>query len=112
MIVLESGDFDLDDTTQALYEGSAIGLPYSNLDQPRLRFFGGTTNHWGGICRPFETADFEPRDNIRFTGWPIRKTDLEPFYRPAAVICGLPSQEWELGYWTRARPARATCVAG
>ena len=47
--VLESGGFDYEVGTQALYEGRSIGLPYSNLSAPRLRYFGGTTNHWGGI---------------------------------------------------------------
>ena len=68
VIVLESGGFEYEQETQDLYEGRSIGLPYSDLNGPRLRFFGGTTNHWGGICRPFEEADFEARDGIPFTG--------------------------------------------
>jgi len=54
--VLESGGFQYETETQDLYQGDSIGLPYTDLNAPRLRFFGGTTNHWGGICRPFEDA--------------------------------------------------------
>jgi choline dehydrogenase-like flavoprotein len=97
--VLESGGFELEAETQALYEGRSIGLPYSDLSVPRLRFFGGTTNHWGGICRPFEEADFEAREGIPFTGWPIKKADVDPFYERAVRVVQLPSQDWDLDHW-------------
>jgi choline dehydrogenase-like flavoprotein len=97
--VLESGGFEYDTETQSLYQGPSVGLPYTDLNVPRLRFFGGTTNHWGGICRPFEEADFEARDGIRFTGWPIRKSEIDPFYDRAAEVVRLPSREWDLSHW-------------
>jgi choline dehydrogenase-like flavoprotein len=97
--VLESGGFQFEPETQALYEGPSIGLPYPDLSVPRLRFFGGTTNHWGGICRPFEEADFEAREGIPFTGWPIGKSDVDPFYERAARTVRLPSRDWSLDHW-------------
>jgi choline dehydrogenase-like flavoprotein len=97
--VLESGGLEFEADTQALNEGSSIGLPYTDLIIPRLRYLGGTTNHWGGICRPFEDADFESRDGIRFTGWPIKKSDVDPFYPRAARVVGLPSEDWDLDHW-------------
>jgi choline dehydrogenase-like flavoprotein len=99
VIVLESGGFQYEAETQALYEGPSIGLPYPDLSVPRLRFFGGTTNHWGGICRPFDEADFEAREGIPFTGWPITKSDVDPFYERAMRIVRLPSQDWSLDHW-------------
>jgi choline dehydrogenase-like flavoprotein len=97
--VLESGGLEYEAETQALYAGPFIGLPYTDLSIPRLRFFGGTTNHWGGICRPFEDADFEAREGIPFTGWPIKRSDVEPYYERATRVVGLTSQEWELADW-------------
>jgi choline dehydrogenase-like flavoprotein len=97
--VLESGGFEYEIETQALYGGPSIGLPYSDLNAPRLRFFGGTTNHWGGICRPFDDADFEAREGIPFTGWPIKKDDVDPFYDRAVGVVRLPSAEWDLSSW-------------
>jgi choline dehydrogenase-like flavoprotein len=97
--VLESGGLQYEAETQALYEGPSIGLPYPDLSVPRLRFFGGTTNHWGGICRPFEEADFQAREAIPFTGWPITKSDVDPFYERAMRIVRLPSQAWSLDHW-------------
>ena len=98
--VLESGGFEYEVDTQALYGGPSIGLPYSDLSVPRLRYFGGTTNHWGGICRPFEEADFEAREGIPFSGWPIRKADVDPFYERAVRVVRLPSGDFELADWT------------
>ena len=50
--LLESGWFDFEAETQSLYEGQSIGLPlYPDRDDlygSRLRYFGGTTNHWAG----------------------------------------------------------------
>lgn len=97
--VLESGGFEFEPETQALYEGRSIGLSYGDLSIPRLRFLGGTTNHWGGICRPFDDADFEPREGIPYTGWPIKKSDVSPFYERAVPVVGLSTAEWGMRHW-------------
>ena len=49
VLLVESGDFEIDGRTQALYSGSNIGLPYFDLLGCRLRYFGGTTNQAFGI---------------------------------------------------------------
>jgi choline dehydrogenase-like flavoprotein len=100
VIVLESGGFEFDAETQALYRGRSIGLPYGDLSIPRLRYLGGTTNHWAGECRPFEEADYEAREGIPFTGWPIKKPDVDPFYERAVEVVRLPTHDWSLRHWT------------
>src|SRR5580698_3226439 len=55
--VLESGDVTYDPATQSLYAGSVLGRPYPPLDRDRLRYLGGSTNHWQGSCRPFNASD-------------------------------------------------------
>jgi choline dehydrogenase-like flavoprotein len=97
--VLESGGESFDSQTQALYEGPVIGLPYFPLDTPRLRYFGGTTNHWAGVCRPFDGADFERRDWVPFSGWPVTKTEMDPYVLQAQDIVQLTSDEWETAGW-------------
>lgn len=99
LCVLESGDLELDGETQELYDGENIGLPYYNLDVCRLRFFGGTTNHWGGYCLPFKQHDFEKRPWIPNSGWPIGLADLWPYYLRAAQDLGLPDVGWRLDHW-------------
>ncbi|MDR3499330.1 MAG: GMC family oxidoreductase [Parvibaculum sp.] len=77
--LIESGGLDFEPDTQELYNGESIGVPYT-LDTSRLRYFGGSTNHWGGWCRPFEPIDFEQRDWVPYSGWPITRADLDPYY--------------------------------
>jgi len=104
VVVLESGGLNFQLETQQLYEGTNVGLPYFSLMESRLRYFGGTTNHWGGWCRPFDEYDFAPHPGVPNTGWPIGLGDVAPYYPEAAAICGLPSQTWELDEWQRRSP--------
>jgi choline dehydrogenase-like flavoprotein len=87
--LLESGGFALELDSQALYDGQTDGRPYYPLGICRLRFFGGTTNHWGGRSRPFSDWDFAPRARVPHSGWPITLGDLEPYYQRATAVCGL-----------------------
>lgn len=84
-VVLEGGGFDYDAASQALYAGTVSGSPYE-LEDSRLRYFGGTTNHWGGWVRPLDDADFDGRAWVAGTGWPISRSDLDPYYGPAFRI--------------------------
>lgn len=86
--LLESGGLEFQEDTQSLYAGENVGLPY-NLANERLRFFGGTTNHWGGYCRPLDDIDFKVRDWIPNSGWPFDKAHLIPYYERALKICQL-----------------------
>ena len=89
VILLESGGHDYEDLTQALYAGQNLGRPYFDLDIPRVRFFGGSTNHWGGMCAPLDPLDFEKRDWVPHSGWPIAAPDLAPYYARAHPLLGL-----------------------
>lgn len=86
VLLLESGDFEFDPETQDLYSGKSVGVPTEPMSASRLRFFGGTTNHWSGWCRPLEPIDFEARPGLALTGWPISYTAMEPLYRRAMEI--------------------------
>ncbi len=92
--LIESGGFEFDPATQDLAEGASTGVPYP-LDTSRLRYFGGSTNHWGGWCRPLNAPDFEKRDWVPWSGWPISRADLDPFYVRAAVVCELGASSFD-----------------
>jgi choline dehydrogenase-like flavoprotein len=102
--VLESGGLDFDAPTSDLYVGDITGLPYFELQFARLRYFGGSTNHWGGTCRPEEPIDFEVRDWVPHSGWPISRADLDPYYPRAAEVVGLNVAERDLDVWRAASP--------
>ena len=56
--LIEAGGLDWSDESQQIYDAKTVGDPYFELDVARLRYFGGTTNHWSGWCRTFEPEDF------------------------------------------------------
>jgi choline dehydrogenase-like flavoprotein len=87
--LVEGGGFDFEEETQRLYAGQSVGLPHYGMEVGRLRFLGGTTNHWGGRCTTLDALDFAPRRWIPDSGWPIERADLEPHYRRARDYCGL-----------------------
>jgi choline dehydrogenase-like flavoprotein len=87
--VIESGGFEPEDATQALYQGEVIGFPYDSLETMRLRYFGGTTNHWAGNCRPLDEIDFLRRPSLPHSGWPFRRSELVPYYQRAETVCGV-----------------------
>lgn len=90
ILLVESGDFEFNQQTQDLYRGEVEGnLPGSNdyLHQSRLRYFGGSTNHWAGWCRPLDPIDFEEREWVPNSGWPM--SELEPYYRGAEKLVGI-----------------------
>ena len=99
VLLIESGDRRLDPETQLLYRGANVGLPYFDLAAARLRYFGGSTNHWGGTCRPFAAFDLAEHEWISASGWPIGSSDLDPYYARAGELCGLRSNEWSTEAW-------------
>jgi len=99
VVVLESGGMDLDMPTQELYEGESIGAPFVPLTASRLRYFGGTTNHWGGYCLPLDPIDFEPRDGFPYHGWPFPKSHLDPWYARAQDVCRLGRYDYRISGW-------------
>jgi len=87
--LLESGGAEIDAQTQDLYSGSDIGRSYQDLTAIRLRYFGGTTNHWEGWCAVPDPIDFESREGVAYSGWPFAMSHLLPFYRRAQPVCQL-----------------------
>lgn len=81
IIVLESGAEGFSKQTQNLYAGElADEKLHSPPDKYRHRRFGGSTAIWGGRCMPFDPIDFEARDYIPQSGWPITYADLAPYF--------------------------------
>jgi choline dehydrogenase-like flavoprotein len=97
--LLESGGFEPEDKIQSLYRGENTGLRYVDLAAARLRYLGGSTNHWGGWCGPLSASDFERRPWVPYSGWPIRKQDLDPYYRQAQGVCELGPYRYDTAAW-------------
>lgn len=102
--LLESGGLTPSREDQALYSGEVVGADYHALERCRLRFLGGTTNHWGGTCRPLDSIDFERRSWVPESGWPLSRDELLPYYRRAQTVCELGPLAYEVADWPSLRP--------
>ncbi len=99
ILVLESGGREFEPAVQNLYAGPNVGLHYFDNDLSRLRYFGGTTNHWGGRCIAMDALDFRERAWVPHSGWPITRAELEPYYQRAAVFLNMGRAETDAAHW-------------
>lgn len=78
-----------------LYAGEVTGRDYP-LQVSRLRYFGGTTGHWGGWSRPLDDVDFAAKAHIEYSGWPIDRATLDPWYKKAHTWLQIPGDDYYL----------------
>ena len=107
VVLLESGGLDYESDTAALNAGFNVGEPYYELENARLRFFGGTTAIWGGRSAELDAIDFEKRSWVPYSGWPFGLEEIKPWYSaawkllevdsPSQQICasGLATAPWK-----------------
>jgi choline dehydrogenase-like flavoprotein len=91
--VLESGGVGRHGATADLYDGSSSGIPYDFGDGTRSRFLGGSSNCWGGFCRPWDKEAFKHRDWVNASGWPLGRAELAPYYTRAHAVLEVPPEE-------------------
>lgn len=89
ILLAEGGGEEYSSESQELYQGEVIGDPYFALDVCRLRYFGGTSNHWKGQCRPLDDLDFQGKGTKAIGRWPIAKKELDPYFDQASSILEL-----------------------
>ena len=99
VVLLEGGDFEFRHRSQFLYLGTNTGTPNYSTAWSRFRRFGGTTTRWAGQCRPFDALDFEARDWVEDSGWPMTGDELEPWYRRAQRVCNLGPYDYSPAAW-------------
>jgi len=99
VVVLEGGGADFEEATQALYAGADLGMAYYPLEDSRLRFLGGTTNIWGGRCVPLQPIDFETRDWVPHSGWPVTHEEMGVYYEQAHADLQLGHYDYSEDLW-------------
>jgi len=105
ILLLESGGLDPHIKTQELNEGftrlngKRPNEELTDLVWLRLRSLGGTTGHWGGGVELFDELDFLPRNWIKDSGWPIKISDLEPYYEEAKRYVEINSNVFDERVW-------------
>lgn len=86
--LLEAGSFELSEQSQAQFKGTESGISTSltALTACRLRYFGGTSNHWSGLCGLFDESDFWPTRHHDLPGWPIARAEVLTHLTAASAI--------------------------
>jgi choline dehydrogenase-like flavoprotein len=59
---------------------------HAPLDITTRSAFGGTSWGWSGLCTPFDDLDFEVREHVPESGWPIAHSEITRYYESAARI--------------------------
>ncbi len=85
---MEGGGLVSSEESQSLYLGSSTGVEYP-VHSARLRYLGGTSNHWTGETMPLDERDFEALPYHPLNAWPIGRADLDPYAQRAAEILDL-----------------------
>jgi choline dehydrogenase-like flavoprotein len=89
VVMLEGGGRSEEARSSDIYTGNAVGRAYPGFTDGRRRVFGGSTTAWGGQILPLTPIDFEKRDWVPGSGWPIDGALLAPFYERALAFEGL-----------------------
>jgi len=89
--LMEGGGTEISWESEALYEGDSVGADYWPLTAVRKRYFGGSSNCWSGVCRQLDAHDFAPVAHHSWSGWPIGKSDLDPYCAETEEILVLPA---------------------
>src|SRR5262249_684438 len=63
-----------------------------------------------GFCSTFDPIDFKKRDWVPHSGWPIQRSDLDPFYKRAHTVLELGPYEYNVGYWQKQDPSLVSLV--
>ena len=99
--LLESGGFEFDVASHHLYYADLHADLCADTEQfpilvmHRLRYFGGSTNHWGGRCRRLDPEDLQERSWVPDSGWPIQYAELARHYPAAEEVCQVRSFDYE-----------------
>lgn len=88
ILLAESGGLKPGVAPDDLNMGESIGYP-ADLLTSRFRGLGGTSTRWGGRCAMLDAIDFESRDWIEDSGWPLSLDALLPCYKRARSILNL-----------------------
>ncbi len=89
--VLESGNMKPtkrgDDLRRVESEGIFI------KEDSRERVFGGASTTWAGLSSVLDEVDMTEREFVPYSGWPITRNELLPYYELAAKRYRFPSLE-------------------
>ncbi|HYF31986.1 MAG TPA: GMC family oxidoreductase [Chitinophagaceae bacterium] len=79
VLLVESGNEKFNQQIQDLYKVQFEDCVYNGALYGRIRTLGGSTTRWGGQALPLTEHDFEKREWVRHSGWPISYQEVNRF---------------------------------
>lgn len=98
--LVESGGENFNKLAQDLNIATKFPNHFPDPHYSRLRFLGGSSNHWENNTSPYSPIDFEVREGIAYSGWPISFDEVNQYYPKAGDYCGVGSDGYNLEYWS------------
>lgn len=103
VLLIETGKFKEDEFYQNLNQVVQSGKNLVNATWGRKRVIGGTGTAWGGQSLPFSSIDFQERNWVENSGWPINYLDLVPFYNEANRFMNIDDLDYDFDIFTLLR---------
>lgn len=89
VVLIESGSRVIDSFPSSTFE--VVGRKHDGIGIGRSVALGGTTNLWGGQLVEFMPVDFEGRDWLPESRWPIQYSELAAYYPGTYEALGIES---------------------
>ena len=89
-VIIEAGD-RLVGSSNVTYD--SVGREFGVRSTTAVAL-GGTSNLWHGVLAPLDKIDFEKRDWIEYSGWPIDFDELKPHYKEASNLFGVENHDF------------------
>jgi choline dehydrogenase-like flavoprotein len=89
VLIVEAGGLEMNAGSVASITAEHVGRSF-NMPLTRCIELGGTSNQWHGICAPLDELDFETREWVQGSGWPITRRQMNGYYGQAADMLGVP----------------------
>jgi choline dehydrogenase-like flavoprotein len=90
VVLVESGNEKLDNFDDGSFE--SVGRPHATIKIGRSRSLGGTSNLWGGQLVEYQPVDFEGRDWLPNSKWPVSYSDISAYHRETYINLGMPER--------------------
>ncbi len=93
--LIEGGDEFATQQSQEIYNGRNTAMKNEGINACRLRYLGGTSNHWAGRCMRLQPIDFTDREFFELPGWPIAPSELDKHFEEACDILDVSTNEFD-----------------
>jgi len=112
VLLVEAGGERLDAAASDDHYGGEALAPHPRPAEFRRVVFGGTTGTWGGRCVPFDPIDFEKREHVANSGWPIGYEDVARHYPRALEYCDAGAFDFSVAGSLREAAGRRASIPG